>query len=133
MLARPTKSRNLLIQMIGRGLRNSPGKQYCHVIDMVASLEKGIVTTPTLFGLDPQEIVRDVDADNMKALKDRKESEKEREESAADPSAVLPAGTARYKGNITFTHYDNVNSLIENTSGEHHIRTISHLAWVCNR
>jgi ATP-dependent helicase IRC3 len=53
LLARPTKSRNLLVQMIGRGMRIHPGKKDCHIIDMVASLETGIVTTPTLFGLDP--------------------------------------------------------------------------------
>ena len=49
VLARPTKSRNLLVQMIGRGMRLHPGKENCHIIDMVASLEAGIVTTPTLY------------------------------------------------------------------------------------
>ncbi|CAI4210553.1 unnamed protein product [Parascedosporium putredinis] len=56
VLARPTKSRNLLVQMIGRGMRLYPDKKDCHVIDMVSSLETGIVTTPTLFGLDPGEL-----------------------------------------------------------------------------
>lgn len=41
LLVRPTKSRNLLIQMIGRGLRLFPGKENCHIIDMVATLETG--------------------------------------------------------------------------------------------
>ena len=49
VLARPTKSRNLLVQMIGRGMRLYAGKDNCHIIDMVASLEAGIVTTPTLY------------------------------------------------------------------------------------
>ena len=49
VLARPTKSRNLLVQMIGRGMRLYTGKENCHIIDMVASLEAGIVTTPTLY------------------------------------------------------------------------------------
>ena len=49
LLARPTKSRNLLVQMIGRGTRLYPSKENCHVIDMVASLETGVVTTPTLY------------------------------------------------------------------------------------
>ena len=31
---------------------------------------------------------------------------------------------------VTFTHYDDVNTLIENTSGEQHIRALSYLAWV---
>jgi superfamily II DNA or RNA helicase len=88
LLARPTKSRNLLVQMIGRGLRKHAGKKNCHVIDMVASLETGIVTTPTLFGLDPQEIVKDADATAMKELKDRKSSEREREAKASEASKV---------------------------------------------
>ena len=116
--------------MVGRGLRNSPGKGDCHVIDMVASLEKGIVTTPTLFGLDPHELVKDVDQEAMKDLKTRKEQERDREKSANDPTAALDPRATKYQGNITFTHYDDVNSLIESTSGEQHIRGLSNFAWI---
>ena len=130
LLARPTKSRNLLIQMVGRGLRNAPGKEDCHVIDMVASLDRGLVTTPTLFGLDPQVLVKDVDAEELKSLKESQEIEHDREISAAGTFTTPASGASTYKGNITFTHYDDVNALIENTSGEHHIRNISHFAWV---
>jgi superfamily II DNA or RNA helicase len=35
ILARPTRSKSLFIQMIGRGLRNSPGKFNCKIIDIV--------------------------------------------------------------------------------------------------
>lgn len=35
ILARPTKSRSLFNQMIGRGLRLSPGKKNCKIIDIV--------------------------------------------------------------------------------------------------
>lgn len=35
ILARPTKSRSLFNQMIGRGLRISPGKKNCKIIDIV--------------------------------------------------------------------------------------------------
>jgi ATP-dependent helicase IRC3 len=97
---------------------------------MVASLEKGIVTTPTLFGLDPNELVKDSDPEAMNELKTRKEKEQEREQSALDDLAVLDPSSTNYKGNITFTHYDDVNSLIENTSGEQHIRGLSRFAWV---
>ena len=131
LLARPTKSRNLLIQMVGRGLRNSPGKDNCHVIDMVASLEKGIVTTPTLFGLDPAELVKDLDPEAMADLRTRKEKEHEREKMAGEAAVALHPNSTNYKGNVTFTLYDDVNSLIENTSGEQHIRGfISQFAWV---
>ena len=116
--------------MVGRGLRNSPGKSDCHVIDMVASLEKGLVTTPTLFGLDPKELVKDMGPEEMKDLRSRKENEQMREESARSNPAALQPGLAKYKGNVTFTHYDDVNSLIENTSGEQHIRGLSRFAWV---
>jgi ATP-dependent helicase IRC3 len=58
IINRPTKSRNLLTQMVGRGLRNHDGKVHCHVIDMVGSLETGtLATVPTLAGLDPMEVV----------------------------------------------------------------------------
>ncbi|KAI9846595.1 MAG: hypothetical protein M1837_003836 [Sclerophora amabilis] len=134
LLARPTKSRNLLVQMIGRGMRLHPGKANCHIIDMVASLETGIVTTPTLFGLDPSEIVEDADVDKLSGLKDRKEVEKQREEqvmeSAPDRAISTASSTNRSQRTITFTEYDSVFDLIEDTSGERHIRAISPMAWV---
>ena len=46
---------------IGRGMRLSPetGKQDCHVIDLVDSVTRvaGIMSTPSLFGLDPSELI----------------------------------------------------------------------------
>jgi ATP-dependent helicase IRC3 len=36
----------------------------------------------------------------------------------------------KFTGNVTFTDYDNVNDLIEDTSGERHIRALSPFAWV---
>jgi ATP-dependent helicase IRC3 len=58
LLARPTRSRNLFSQMIGRGMRLSPatGKKDCMVLDLVGNSERGVVCTPTLFGLDPESI-----------------------------------------------------------------------------
>jgi ATP-dependent helicase IRC3 len=100
---------------------------------MVASLETGIVTTPTLFGLDPQELVKDADASAMNALKDRRTSEREREAQAAQASDIASQMTQpqkKFTGNVTFTDYDNVNDLIEDTSGERHIRALSPFAWV---
>lgn len=43
-LARPTTSRILYCQMIGRGLRTFPGKKDCVVIDMVSNTSHGMVT-----------------------------------------------------------------------------------------
>lgn len=115
--------------MIGRGLRKVAGKDDCHVIDMVASLEQGIVTTPTLFGLDPHEIVEDADAEKLKAVKHSRDREQDLEAQAAAAHTALNT-SATSNRDVTFTHYDDVNSLIENTAGERHIRGYSYLSWV---
>lgn len=126
LLARPTKSRNLLVQMIGRGMRLHPGKENCHVIDMVASLVTGIVTVPTLFGLDPSELVKETNVSELKRLKEDKEVEAQNNDSKS--SVASPHGV--FDGRVTFTDYDSVYDLIDDTSGERHIRGISQLAWV---
>lgn len=129
VLARPTQSRNLLVQMIGRGLRNFPGKDNCHVIDMVTSLEVGIVTTPTLFGLEAGTLVEAADSKQMASIRERREIEQQREAAALAPPSQ--AGLAQaLTGQVTFTDYDNINDLIGDSTGERHIRAISQLAWV---
>ncbi|KAJ5052405.1 uncharacterized protein L3040_002155 [Drepanopeziza brunnea f. sp. 'multigermtubi'] len=130
LLARPTKSRNLLVQMIGRGMRLFPGKKDCHVIDMVASLETGIVSTPTLFGLDPAEIVEAADLNGMKSLQDRKEAEELRNEAVDRDVQPNFQGQVSAPKTVTFTDYDSVFDLIEDTSGELHIHRMSPNAWV---
>ncbi|KAK2754467.1 DEAD/DEAH box helicase [Colletotrichum kahawae] len=127
ILARPTRSRNLLVQMIGRGMRLHQGKTDCHVIDMVSSLETGIVTTPTLFGLDPGEIVDQASTADMRKTSERREAEKIRQHQAYDASSSSQSVSA---GSVTFTDYGSVFDLIEDASGEKHIRAISHYAWV---
>ncbi|EGS21101.1 helicase-like protein [Thermochaetoides thermophila DSM 1495] len=128
VLARPTRSRNLLIQMIGRGMRLHDGKKNCHIIDMVSGLETGIVTTPTLFGLDPDEIVEEATASKMYELRDRRQAEKAREAALqAQQKVPLPSGRSY---DVTFTEYDSIFDLIADTSGEQHIRSISPHSWV---
>ncbi|KAH8930105.1 P-loop containing nucleoside triphosphate hydrolase protein [Atractiella rhizophila] len=55
VMARPTKSKNLFSQMIGRGLRLSPtsGKEDCLVLDIVKNSSRGVVCAPELFGFQP--------------------------------------------------------------------------------
>ncbi|PWZ01728.1 P-loop containing nucleoside triphosphate hydrolase protein [Testicularia cyperi] len=67
LLARPTRSRNLFSQMIGRGLRLSPqtGKRDCLILDIVGNIEKGVVCTPTLFGLDADDIIENETSDSL--------------------------------------------------------------------
>lgn len=128
LLARPTKSRNLLVQMIGRGMRLHPGKVNCHIIDMVASLSTGIVSTPTLFGLDPSELVENASVEDMKIIQDRKEAEKA--QGNTELSGTENQTTGSLPRSITFTDYDSVFDLIEDTSGERHIRAVSPHSWV---
>lgn len=132
VLARPTKSRNLLVQMIGRGMRLFPGKINCHIIDMVASLEAGIVTTPTLFGLDPAALINEANVEDLQSQSDREQLEAKREEHVTN-QATKSSLTQDCSRMITFTDYDSVYDLIVDTSGERHIRGISPLAWVMVR
>lgn len=128
ILARPTRSRNLLVQMIGRGMRLHKGKENCHILDMVSSLETGIVTVPTLFGLDPGELVNGATVEDMQNVKERKAAEEERHEQVYDgPALPIPQGVPQ---KITFTEYDSVFDLISDTSGERHIYTLSQNCWV---
>jgi len=39
VLLRPTKSIGLYYQMLGRGVRQSPGKKFCYVIDMTGTVD----------------------------------------------------------------------------------------------
>lgn len=50
ILARPTMSKSLMIQMIGRGLRLHKNKTHCHIVDMVELTRQGIDIKPTLEG-----------------------------------------------------------------------------------
>ncbi|QSS61240.1 DEAD/DEAH box helicase [Histoplasma capsulatum] len=122
LLARPTRSKNLLIQMIGRGLRLYPGKKNCHIIDMVASLGTGITSTPTLFGLHPDEGLDEAKMEDIEKLKNR--------ESYSFKSKLKFSAISADKVAVDFTDYDSVHDLLRDTSGERHIRSLSQNAWV---
>jgi ATP-dependent helicase IRC3 len=54
IIARPTKSTVLMVQMLGRGVRLHPGKVDCLVLDMVDTVDRKVFSViPVLFGLDP--------------------------------------------------------------------------------
>ncbi|KNG82424.1 putative DEAD/DEAH box helicase [Aspergillus nomiae NRRL 13137] len=122
LLARPTRSRNLLIQMIGRGLRLHPGKKDCHIIDMVATLETGVLSTPTLFGLHPDEVLANASGKDLK----HKESDSA---SPANPD-TSPDPDVLDDINLTFTKYDTIYDLIMDMKSEKYIRSSSRNAWV---
>ena len=121
LLARPTKSRNLLVQMVGRGMRLYSEKENCHVIDMVSSLEAGLVCTPTLFGLDPTEILEEADIDRVNQI---------REHILHAPAPVSDTSTMSLSQSMDYKDYGSVQDLLQDTTSEHHIRSISMLSWV---
>ncbi|OGS08274.1 MAG: hypothetical protein A2270_10610 [Elusimicrobia bacterium RIFOXYA12_FULL_51_18] len=55
IIARPTQSKTLYLQMIGRGTRIFPAKEDCLIIDLAGASEKHkLIQAPALFGLDPE-------------------------------------------------------------------------------
>ncbi len=73
IIARPTQSQALYIQMVGRGIRLSPGKKDCVVIDMVGATERNdLITMPSLYGTKNGETITD-------AKEREKQEEQERE------------------------------------------------------
>ncbi|KAF7592219.1 hypothetical protein BBP40_000490 [Aspergillus hancockii] len=127
LLARPTRSRNLLIQMIGRGLRLHPGKKDCHIIDMVATLGTGVLSTPTLFGLHPDEVLDKV---NGNELKEKESEPRSSDIEDLDHSSPNPDLDSLDDVNLTFTKYDTIYDLILDMKSEKHIRSLSHYSWV---
>lgn len=76
IVARPTLSRVLYVQMIGRGTRLAPGKSDCLVIDMVGATERlNLITVPNLFGVS-DEMVREEGLLNAKKKAERDEEDR---------------------------------------------------------
>lgn len=62
VIARPTKSRALYTQMVGRGTRRHPAKADCLILDVVgATAQHSLVTIPSLFGVDKKHRERNGD------------------------------------------------------------------------
>jgi ATP-dependent helicase IRC3 len=121
ILARPTKSRNLLVQMIGRGMRLNPGKKNCHIIDMVSTLKTGIVSTPTLFGLDPDEIISEASVKDLESVKEKRDEKKKME-----------AGTVGNTGapKLVYKEFKSVLDLVQDVKEDCHVRQMSPNAWI---
>jgi ATP-dependent helicase IRC3 len=115
--------------MIGRGMRLYPGKVNCHIIDMVANLTTGIVTTPTLFGLDPSEVVNSSTVDDMRSIRELRKEELQRQHDTSSISTSGNQSPLNAPRNITFKDYDSVFDLIQDTSNERHVRALSMNNW----
>lgn len=138
VLARPTRSKNVFAQMIGRGMRLSAntGKTDCHIIDFVESNTRvsGIISTPTLFGLDPGDV--DITNECLESLEQRVNeaapplTEDDPPKSLLSTHSEIPAPTG-----ISYIDYDDPEVLArdgfgEGGAGQMHITRLSRNAWV---
>ncbi|KAF9822124.1 hypothetical protein IEO21_00118 [Rhodonia placenta] len=126
VVARPTRSRNVFAQMIGRGMRLSPdtGKEDCRIIDFVNSQNAvpGVISAPTLFGLDPSEVVDGECTDEMlEQRKDETNMEAIRGRNNMDPPDPK---------SVTYIDYDNPFEFVEEACGAPHILKLSSNAWI---
>jgi hypothetical protein len=59
IMCRPTKSRSLYVQQLGRGTRIAPGKADCLILDLVGSTTRhDLITAASLFGVHHQVLDR---------------------------------------------------------------------------
>ncbi|KAF9099745.1 hypothetical protein BGX23_012139 [Mortierella sp. AD031] len=143
VMARPTKSNVLFQQMLGRGMRLHPGKEDCLVLDFVDVVRgEGLVTLPTLLGLDTEAVLHDdvtikshgdVDAirkEQMGALEDEAKSESEFPEETETVETVDPL-TGVKVARIRVLEYENPYQLIGDGSGANkNVWAMSQNAWV---
>ncbi|ORZ18328.1 P-loop containing nucleoside triphosphate hydrolase protein [Lobosporangium transversale] len=86
LMARPTKSNVLFLQMLGRGMRLHPGKEDCHVLDFVDIVKgEGLANLPTLLGLDATAISSQEDVDAL-----------QKEQITTLETEIAQAATAQY-------------------------------------
>ncbi|CAO1631835.1 unnamed protein product [Sympodiomycopsis kandeliae] len=138
VLARPTRSKNLFSQMIGRGLRLSPGsgKQDCLVLDLVGSVERGVVCTPTLFGLDlNQEGLEDLENASIDDLKEKLAEGNRDSDDGMGISDPLALHHQQDPTKVTFINYDSPHELQaalnqSNNKSSEIIARLSPNAWV---
>jgi len=110
-------------------MRLSPGKEGCHVIDMIGILGRGIISTPTLFGLDPFTIVEDATPEELHedAMKEEQGPEILRAVGGSDAAEAFQEMPIK---NVSFTDYETIWDLLSDTSHEKQIRQLSPNAWV---
>ncbi|EMD42116.1 hypothetical protein CERSUDRAFT_147660 [Gelatoporia subvermispora B] len=128
LVARPTRSRNIFAQMIGRGMRLSPDtdKEDCHIIDFVDSMKRvaGVVSTPTLFGLDPSDVIDNATTDVLEA---RSKANFPALDGSGYGSTIPDVPEAK---EVIYEDIDNPFVLVDKASGAPHVSKISTNAWV---
>ncbi|KAK4331841.1 putative ATP-dependent helicase IRC3 [Rhodotorula toruloides] len=124
LLARPTKSQNLFLQMIGRGLRLSPhtDKKDCLVIDLLGSAERsgGMMCTPTLFGLDPDTEIIGKSTEELEEMDKEEEEGEEEEQEEKSPVRRLHS--------IQYQHFTTAFDLVEHLANPRDPKTGENVA-----
>lgn len=116
LLVRPTKSKNLLTQMIGRGLRLHDSKDFCHVVDFIG-VGNDVITTPTLGGL-PSDFMIDGSsfADMQRALESRtNEAEKTASQKRAKILEQFDEEELDQLRSLVLTTYNNLSEFLEHS------------------
>ena len=114
LMARPTRSSLLYMQMLGRGTRTAPGKKELLLLDFVDSTKRhSAVSLPDLFGLNPQ-----------LNLKGRKVSETLERIEGAGPDAVHYVDIERLEARIERVDLFRVPELPDA------LRELTRLSWI---
>ncbi|KAF9907279.1 hypothetical protein EC991_011180 [Linnemannia zychae] len=141
IMARPTKSNVLFQQMLGRGMRLHPGKEDCLVLDFVDVVRgDGLVTLPTLLGLDASDVLNeDVTINNhedVDAIRDGKIAALEADATSQFPDETevveeIDPSTGLKVARIRVLEYENPYQLIGDCSGANRrVAAMSPNAWV---
>ncbi|TPX41245.1 hypothetical protein SeLEV6574_g06193 [Synchytrium endobioticum] len=141
LLARPTRSAGLLLQMLGRGLRLHPSKTDCLVLDFVDSTNSGTLlgsTAPTLLGLPADFDLQDLDiasaARRLRPVWDAKPGILEVAKSISDAEALFNRWLAQRDGapvvDVSLTAWTNPFSAGHDGEDTAALRGVSRNAWV---
>ena len=111
------------------------GKEDCRIIDFVDSTTRvaGVVSTPTLFGLDPGEM--DIDGNHgvdFYGCADLclDETTDSLEKKVSDRVSGSGFGRVPEPKSVTYTDYENPFDLVDQAAGAPNINTLSTFAWV---
>ncbi|RKP23421.1 P-loop containing nucleoside triphosphate hydrolase protein [Syncephalis pseudoplumigaleata] len=132
LMARPTRSQVLFLQMIGRGMRLSPNKTDCLTLDFVDTMQRqGLTTVPTLLGLDERVVLKGRSVMDMAAASADGASEEAAEANPSTPTigAHDALDTTNLFKSVTVTEYKAIDDVLSGRS-EAHIRKLSRFCWL---
>ncbi|KAI9488383.1 P-loop containing nucleoside triphosphate hydrolase protein [Zychaea mexicana] len=140
LMARPTKSNVLFQQMFGRGMRLYPEKQDCLVIDFVDNFSKagseGLVTFPTLMGLDHNQVVRD---ENVLDMERRAVAQANQQHVGEEDATAANADDEEEEDDddqhhqdirVKITEYDDLNEFMLESSVSPELHAVTPNSWV---